>query len=307
MKIAVVGAGGVGGYFGGRLAEHGSQVYFVARGEHLKKMRSDGLKILSPKGDAHITSINATDNVGEIGQVDVVIVAVKGWQLPEVMPHIAKLLSPDTLVLPLLNGIDAPDQLGDAVGNSHVLGGLCGIIAHLDGPGVIRHVSIDPFVTLGELDGAVSDRAVKLSGLLENAGVISTVSENIMLSMWQKFLFIAPISGVTSVARVPIDSVLGVSETKSMLEAATLEVAMVGRAAGLSITDKHVNGISKALAKTAAGGTTSMQRDFQSGRPTELETQTGTIVKLGRKYGVDVPVNEYIYAALLPQQLAATS
>lgn len=176
MKIVVVGAGGVGGYFGGRLAEHGNQVYFVARGEHLQKIRSDGLKILSPQGDAHIESVNATDNVNDIGKADVVIVTVKGWQLQEALPIITELIAQDTIILPLLNGIDAPEQLGDAFGSSHVLGGLCGIIAHLDGPGVIRHVSIDPFITLGELDGSITDRVANLGKVLENTGVKMKVS-----------------------------------------------------------------------------------------------------------------------------------
>ncbi len=305
MKIAVIGAGGVGGYFGGRLAQHGSDVAFIARGQHLQKIRSDGLTLLSPQGDATIKNIVATDHPGEIGPVDVVIVAVKGWQLQEALAQIKPLMTTGTMVLPLLNGINAPDFLADQLGTNQVLGGLCGIIAHIEKPGVIRHVSIDPFIVLGELDNQLSDRAQQLGNKIESAGIKTTASENIMLDIWKKFLFIAPISGVTSLARASIDRVMSTPQTCALLTAATAEVAALGKAVGMSLTEEHVKGVIATLRKTPAGGTTSMQRDIQGGRPSELETQTGAIVSLARSSNVDTPVNDFIYAALLPQEQAA--
>ena len=157
MRIAIFGAGGVGGYFGGRLAQSGTDVVFIARGEHLQTMREHGLKIDSIKGDFVVHSIHATDDPNEIDPVDVILVSVKAWQVPEAAQAMRPMVGPETVVVPLLNGVEAPTQLADVLGTEHVIGGLCGIISFVAGPGHIRHAGADPFINFGELDNNHSE------------------------------------------------------------------------------------------------------------------------------------------------------
>ncbi len=304
MRIVIFGAGGVGGYFGGLLAKRGHSVTLIARGEHLRSIQSGGLHVISPAGNFHIHRINATDNPVSIGYVDAVIVAVKGWQLKEAAEQIRPMLGPESMVLPLLNGVDAPALLAAELGADRVLGGLCGIMSLIDSPGVIRHVDYDPFITLGEPNGKLTARAKELASVLSDADINTTLSDNITRAMWNKFLYIAPTSGVTSVARVPIDVVRDVPETRALLEAAVREVIAVGSAVGQSFVEEDFDRVMEIVDSTPVGGTTSMQRDIQKGNRAEVETQTGTVVRYAQRTGIAVPVNQSIYAALLPQQLS---
>ena len=303
MKVAIVGAGGVGGYFGAVLANHGHEVHLIARGKHLEAIRNKGLFVSSPNGDFHVSALNATDSPSDAGIADAVIVAVKGWQLEEVVPLIASLSGPDTLILPLLNGVEAADTLNNQLKNGVVLHGLCGIIAKIDAPGKISHIAIDPFVKFGTMDNSVE--LGDLKNVFNDSGVDAEIPTDIARAIWMKFLFIAPLSGVTSLTRATMDIVRTLPETREMLFSAITEAMCVGKSMGIKLNQDDVDRTLAMIDNTPVGGTTSMQRDVQAALPSELETQTGAIVRLGGKHLVETPVNTFIYNALLPQEHSA--
>jgi 2-dehydropantoate 2-reductase len=306
MRVAVVGAGGVGGYFGGRLAEAGVPVVFVARGAHLDALRRDGLQVESVAGDFVVRPVVATDDPGIAGTVDVVLLGVKAWQVTEAAAALRPMLGPDSVVVPLQNGVLAADQLAAVVGRERVLGGLCKIVSYVAGPGRIRHAGIAPRIEFGERDGRVSPRVQALKAAFERArGVSVGTPEDIEAAVWEKFLFIAPFSGVGAVTRVPAGPIRSIPETRRMLEAAIREVEGVGRARGVGLRLDAVTRTMSWVDGLPADATASMQRDILDGKPSELEYQSGAVVRLGRESGVPVPVNECLYRSLLPAELAA--
>lgn len=305
MRFAVIGVGGVGGYFGARLVQHGHEVIFVARGDNLRALQSSGLSVQSPEGDCHLDKIIATDTPDDMEPVDVVLVAVKGWQLQDTIPLIKPLLREDTAVVPLLNGVEAAGILSQSLEEHHVLGGLCGIIAHLDGPGRIKHIGIKPFIKIGELNNQISPRLTSLSAALEEAGVVVEIPADITRAQWLKFIFIASLSGVGAVTRSTGGVVRTVEQTREMLKQAISEAVAVGCSVGVALRSSDIENTLKAIDNIPADGTTSMQRDIEAGKPSELESQTGALVRLGFRGKVSTPVNSMIYAALLPQEIRA--
>ncbi len=306
MRIAIVGVGGVGGYFGARLAEGGEDVVFVARGAHLDAMRANGLRIDSPKGDLLLQPVDVRDDTGGVGAVDAVLVAVKAWQLQDAAAAIEPLLGPETMVVPFLNGVEAPHILAQALGAGHVLAGVCGIVAYIDRPGCIKHVGIDPWVRFGEVDNAVSDRVERLREAFERAyGVAADVPADIQVAMWQKFLFIAPTSGVGAVTRANLAAMRETPATRELIEWAMREALAVGRGLGVDLDESNLQQALASLHASPAEGTTSMQRDVAAGRRSELEAQTGAIVRLGAQCGVPTPVNDVLYRSLLPLERRA--
>jgi 2-dehydropantoate 2-reductase len=305
MRIAVFGAGAVGGYFGGRLAQVGEEVVLIARGEHLQALRRSGLQVDSIEGDFEVSPIQATDVLTEVGMVDVVLVGVKAWQVPGAAQAMRPLVGPETIVVPLQNGVEAPDQLAAALGAEHVLGGLCKIISSLVGPGHIRHAGMEPYVAFGELDNHRSKRAERLRRAFERAGVTVEVPPDIHLAMWDKFLFIASFSGVGAVTRVPVGVLRCLPETRQMLERAMGEILAVARARGIALPEDAIARTMALIDGLPPGGTASMQRDIAAGRPSELEAQSGAVVRLGREAGVVTPLHAFIYHSLLPLELQA--
>ena len=306
MRIAVFGTGGVGGYFGGRLAEAGQEVHFIARGEHLAAIQRDGLRVSSIEGDFMISPAQATDSPAEVGPVDLVLLGVKAWQVPEAAQAMQPMVGPDTTVIPLENGVEAADQLAAVIGREHVLGGLCAIVAMIDGPGHIRHAAVPPIIRFGELDNSKSARVETLRKLFAGAkGLTVKVPEDIHVAIWNKFVFISAWSAVGSVTRVPLGLILGTPETRELLQAAVAEVVAVGRAAGVALS---IDSVEKTMAfydSLDGSATASMQRDVMAGRPSELEAQTGAIIRLGDTHGVPTPVARFLYQSLLPQEQKA--
>ena len=305
MRIAVIGSGGVGGYFGARLAEAGEDVVFVARGPHLEAMHSGGLRVESPQGDLHLASVDCTDDTASLGPVDAVLLGVKAWQLTEAVDAIRPLLRADTPIMPLLNGVDAPASLIHALGARHVLGGLCGIVAHIDGPGRIKHVGAEPFVRFGELDNTLTPRVEALREAFDRSGVRVDVPADVMVAIWQKFLFIAPTSAVGAVTRATFGVMREMSETRELVERAMRETLDVGQAEGVALAEGHLDLAMKLLESAPANGTTSMQRDIADGRPSELEAQAGAVVRRSKLLGVPTPLNDVLYRCLLPQERRA--
>lgn len=306
MRIAVVGAGAVGGYFGGRLAEAGLDVVFVARGAQLEALRRDGLRVLSVAGDFELPRVEATDDPAQAGAADAVLLCVKAWQVPEAARALLPLLRQDGFVVPLENGVEAAEQVADAAGAARVVPGLCKILSYVTAPGVIRHAGVAPRIEFAESDGRASARVSALRAAFERAkGVSVAVPEDIQAAVWEKFLFIAPVSGVGALTRVPIGVLRSVPETRALLLAAMWEVQDLGRARGVALRDGLVERLLGFVDSLPADGTASMQRDILEGRRSELESQNGAVVRLARPLGLPVPVNETIYRALLPAELRA--
>jgi len=305
MRIAVYGAGAVGGYFGGRLAQAGEAVTFIARGEHLQALQRQGLKVDSLNGDFTLQPVDATDDPDRVGPVDVVLVAVKAWQVSAAAVEMRPLVGSDTLVVPLLNGVEAPDQLAEVLGVEHVAGGLCRISSILAAPGYIRHVGIEPSVVFGELDNRPSQRCRSLLAAFEHAGVKAEIPPDIRVAMWEKFLFIAAFGGVGAVTRAPAGVLRSVPEVRAVLEMALQEILAVAVAQGVSLPQDSVARTMKFIDGLPAGVQASMQRDIIDGKPSELAAQTGAVVRLGKKMNVQTPANDFLYACLLPQELRA--
>lgn len=305
MRIAIFGTGGVGGYFGGCLAQAGEEVTFIARGEHLRAIQQNGLRVESINGDFTIRPAQATDDPAQVGVVDVVLLAVKAWQVPEAARAMRPMVGPGTFVVPLGNGVEAPDQLSRELGREHVLGGLCHIVSFIAGPGHIRHAAIDPLVTFGELDGPPSERCDRLRQAFERAGVRVRVPSDIHVAIWEKFAFIASISGVGAVTRAPAGVMRALPETRRMLETALAEVVAVARGHGIELPADYIEKTMAFIDQLPEEATASMQRDIIDGRPSELEAQNGAVVRLGAAVGVPTPLHTFIYHSLLPSELRA--
>jgi 2-dehydropantoate 2-reductase len=306
MHIAIFGAGGVGGYFGGRLAQAGEVVVFIARGAHLEAMRSSGLQVDSIKGDFCLQPVRATDDPRQVGQVDVILLAVKAWQVAEAAEAMRPMLAGHTAVVWLGNGVDAAEQLIAALGAEHVLGGLTRISVSIAAPGHLKHVGIEPYIAFGELDGSPSERVDALRGAFERCqGLTVQTPADIQAAMWDKFVFIASISGVGAVTRAPAGVIRSIPETRRLLAAAIEEVVALARARGVPLPGDQATRTLAFIDGMAPGVTASMQRDIMDGRPSELEAQNGAVVRMGHAAGVPTPVHAYIFASLLPQEKKA--
>ena len=303
MRIAIYGSGSVGGYFGGRLAQGGEDVVFIARGIHLEALRTHGLTVDSIKGNFVLPGVEATEDLSKVKPVDCVLVCVKAWQVAEVATVLRSVLGPEAFVVPLENGVEAPQQLAEKLGPQRVLGGLCRIASQLIAPGHVRHVGIEPYVAFGELDGHSSRRTETLRQAFERAGVMAEVPANIQAAMWQKFIFIAAISGVGAVARAPIGRLRSLAGTRQMLSDAMRETFLVAQACGVLLPEDIVAKTMAFVDTLPEATTASMQRDIIEGRPSELEAQSGAIVRLGQSHGVPTPTHSFIYHSLLPQEL----
>ena len=296
----------MGGYFGGRLAELGEDVAFVARGEHLRAIRERGLAVTSPDGDFIVHPAMAADRPEDIGPVDVVLLAVKAWQVPGAARALAPLLKRDTFVVPLQNGVDAPGQLIEALGAERVLGGLCRILAQVVEPGHIKHMGGEPYIAFGELDRRTSERSEGLRTIFSRArGLTVEIPADIHTALWTKFLFIAAASGVGAVTRAPFGVLRSQPETRQMLKRALEEVEALATARGVSLPPDVVQQAIDLIDHLPEDGTTSMHRDIAAGHPSELFTQSGAVVRLGTEMGVPVPLHTFVYTSLLPLDLRA--
>ena len=307
MHIVVFGAGGVGGYFGGRLAQAGETVTFIARGDHLQAMLAYGLKVESIKGDFSILPVMATDDTSKVSAVDAVLVCVKMWQISEAAKAIFPLLGPDTFVVPLENGVEAPSKLAEILGKERTLSGLCRITSRIASPGHIQHTAIEPSIAFGELDNQPSSRTRNLLQIFTKAGISAQIPADINVAVWQKFLFISAVSGIGAVTRVPVGQFRSQPGTRQMLEDALKECYSLAIARGIHLPTDSVARTIAYIDTLAPGTMASMQRDIMEGQPSELEAQNGTIVHMGRMHNIPTPVHSFIYHSLLPQEILARS
>ena len=300
-----MGMGAVGGYFGGRLAAAGEDVVFVARGHQVAAARSCGLRIDSSAGTLRIPTVRATDTSAEVGTAEIVLVAVKAWQLGDAADAIRPMVGERTVILPLQNGVEAAPQLAALFGRKHVVGGLCRILCTEVAPGRINHAAVAPYVAVGELDNSRSTRLDEIVRRLENAGVDAEIPPDIHVAIWEKFLLVAPVSGVCALARVPLGRARAIPETRRLLELAMNEVFRVGRAREINLSQDSTKRTMELVDNLPEATMTSMQRALMEERPSELEAHSGAVVHMGRAVGVATPVNEVIYGSLLPRERLA--
>lgn len=305
MKIAIMGSGGVGGYFGGLLAQAGEDVTFIARGEHLRAIQSNGLRVESVHGGFTIQPAHATDDPAEIGPVDLVLSTTKTYQIEESTEAMRPLVGAETAVLPLQNGVDASERMAAILGPEPVLGGACWVVSAIVAPGEIQQRSQFRRIALGELNGQITPRAEQIAAALDRAGAVVDLSAEINKVRWAKFLFIASISGVGAVTRVPAGEVTKCAEARSLLEESMCEIEALAQAAGVTLDEDAVEKAMEFCDNLAPDATASMQRDIIDGKPSELEAQNGYVMRRGAELGVAVPVNGFIYRALLPQERRA--
>ena len=305
MHIVVFGAGGTGGYFGGRLAQAGENVTFIARGEHLQAMRENGLQVKSIKGDFTIKPVVATHDTHQVKNVDAILVCVKTWQIPAAAKAIMPMLSSSTMVIPLGNGVENPAQLAEILGREHILGGLCQIASRIAAPGVIQHAGIDPYIAFGELDNRASERSKALLQVFQHAGIKAEIPADINVALWNKFLFISAVSGIGAVTRVPIGTFRAMDGTRQLLVEALKECYSVALAQGVRLPAESINNTLAFIDSLPPGTMASMQRDIMAGHPSELEAQNGAIVRMGRQLNVSTPVHALLYNCLLPQERLA--
>lgn len=300
MKIAIFGSGGLGAYYGARFVEAGHEVGFIARGEHLKAMLDKGLKIYSALGDVVIDKPFASDQPADIGPVDLVIVSVKTWQVPEVAKAMRPMINDDTLVVPFLNGVKAPDDLVDGIGAKHVLGGLSKIFSLIEAPGVIRHFNPSAYVEFGELDAGASDsRCADLKAAFIDAGVEASISDDIRRAMWQKLVMVSSWGGLAALTQGNMGDIRAHAETRELVTEAMRESLDVGRARGLTFDADIENQLWSFYDDLPGEATTSLSRDILAGRASELDAWHGDIVRYGEQAGVATPTHRFIYQALL--------
>jgi 2-dehydropantoate 2-reductase len=305
MKVAVIGAGAVGGYFGGKLALAGNDVVFIARGKTLEALRTGPLRVASIDGNFEV-KVRATDDPAEVGAIDAVLVAVKAWQVPEAAAAIQKMAAQNAVVIPFQNGMEAPEQLGAVLGTDRVAGGLCRIVAEAIGPGEIDHYWAEASVAFGELWPLRQRESLEqLRAAFAAANVRCEIPSDIATAMWEKFLFIAPWGSLAALTQSPIGTIRSTPSLRTRLVAGLEEVAQIARAEGKDFGAESVARTLAILDRLPADTTSSMQRDIMAGRPSELEAQTGAVVRFGRKTGVATPTHEAIYAELLPLERRA--
>jgi len=303
MKIAIMGTGGVGGYYGGLLAYSGQQVTFIARGAHLQAIREKGLQVKSVLGDFLVAPAHATDNPAEVGPVDLILFTTKTYHTDEAAQAIKPMVGPDTVVLPLQNGVDAADRIGAVVGIEHLLGGATWLSAAIEAPGVIGQYSQFRRIVLGELDGRMTPRVQQVFNTLNATGATAELSDNIRKVLWTKFAFIASVSALGSLTRVTFGEYRSVRETRAVLTEAITEVAAVARAQGVSLDADVVDKTLAFIDGSAPAIKPSMQRDVEAERMSELESMLGIVVRLGEELSVPSPVMRVAYALLKPGYL----
>ncbi|RMD62101.1 MAG: 2-dehydropantoate 2-reductase [Alphaproteobacteria bacterium] len=300
MKFAVVGVGGVGGYFGARLAADGNDVAFIARGAHRDALRRDGLRVLSAGGDLHIADPFVPDDAGAAGLCDFVLLCVKLWDVAAAIEQIRPLIAHDTAVVPFQNGVVVTDTLSAALGPRHVMGGVAQISAVIERPGVIRHTGTMARLVFGERDGAQTWRQECLLSACIGAGIDAAVSPHIDVDIWEKFVFLAPLAGATAYYRAPVGAILADPERRARLEAMVHETAAVGRAKGIALSADVEARTMAFIAGLPADMKSSMLNDLEGGRRLELQWLNGEVVRLGRDLGVATPENAAVTVALRP-------
>jgi 2-dehydropantoate 2-reductase len=304
MKISIIGTGGVGGYFGGKLAKAGFDVTFLARGEHLKALQYNGLVVKSISGDFKIDHVKTTDKVKDLAQADLIIFGVKAWQLKEMGKELSANINKNTTLLPLQNGVLAIDELKEYFDKRNIIGGLCRIISKIEAPGIINHFGVDPTIVFGEIDNTRSERITQIKNIFDQSGFTSKIADDIQSEIWKKFISIC-VSGLLAITRSTYGEIREIKETRQLMINLLQEIYALSQKIGIHIETDFLEKTISYIDSFPYESTSSLARDVWEGKPSEIEYQNGTVVKLGEKFGVDTPINRYIYNCILPMELRA--
>ena len=300
MRIVMLGAGGVGGYFGAKLARAGEDITFLARGPHLAAIRAHGLRVRSAIEGEWVVKAPAVDDLTGVPPGDVVFLSVKAGDTEAVLERARPVVGPDTAVVSLQNGVQGVEMIDRVLGAGRAVGGAAYVFAAIEEPGVITHRLLGT-IAFGELDGRRTPRAERLLAALGAAGIPAELSSDIRRVMWEKYLLICAQAGMSALARVPAGVLRAHEPTWAMYRALVEEVAAVGRAEGVALGAEAVDGVMKAAASLAPSAYSSLHHDLVSGKPLELEALHGHLVRAGRRHGVPTPMAFAVYAALLPR------
>jgi 2-dehydropantoate 2-reductase len=306
MKFAIIGTGGVGGYFGGKLARSGEDVWFLARGKHLDAMRMNGLLINSFEGNFTVPQGTMTDDPSEIGVVDTVLFCVKSYDTQSAAEQIAPLLSDETIVISLQNGVDNEEKIRCEIPRGIVFGGVAYIYSTISAPGVVTHTVGPTKIVFGDVEkrrGRVAERAQGILDALRNASINATLADDIRLEQWKKFIFIAAVGGMTALTRLTLGEILAVHETRTLLADAMSETEAIARARGINLPSRFTEQVFDILKNYDNNSRSSMYHDLVHDRRIEIEAFSGTIVKYGEELGIPTPVHRAMFAALLPYHL----
>jgi 2-dehydropantoate 2-reductase len=298
MRIAVMAAGAVGGYFGGRMAAAGHDVSFIARGAHLEAIRNNGLKIESPLGNLHLTNIKATPHPSEVGPVDIVLFAVKLWDTEIAGEAARPLVGPDTRLITLQNGVDSVERLAPILGAEPVAGGLAYIATVIAAPGVISHTSQFARMMCGRIDGRADAQLVAFTAAAQQAGIDITLSETMDRDRWEKFIFLVALSGATGAMRMPLGAILADADTRAFFRSLMQEVIAVADAKGVALKPGFLEDRMKFADAAPPGMKASLLHDLERGNRIEIDWLAGKLAALGREVGVPTPANAAVYATL---------
>ncbi len=302
MKILIYGTGGVGGYFGARLEQSGNEVLFIARGVHLEAIKKQGLSIKSPKGNYTVSPIKAQKDVQGIGHIDLIIIAVKTWQLKEVARTIFPVLNDNTLVLPLLNGVASSDILKEIIPEKHIIGGLCKIVSKLTKPGEITHLSYEPTIVFGELNNVKTTRILALQKVFNNANFNTILAQDIQTQIWTKFIFICTISAIGALTRSTVGAMRTATAVRKIMTDTAHEIVAIAKAKNIYLEKNIIEKQFQIIDQQPYDTTSSLQRDMMAGNPSELDSQNGAVIALGKTLGIPTPVNAFIYDSLFLQE-----
>ena len=300
MRIAVIGAGGIGAIYGASLSKAGADVAFVARGAHLRAMQENGLLIKGDRGETQIRPAQATDDIAGIGIVDYVLFCVKLWDVESAGEQLRPIIGPDTAVIPLQNGVDAPERLVAILGPAPVMGGTAFVTGAIVAPGVVHQTGTYQRMTFGELDRRDSERGHRLSNLCKAAGFEGVLSSDVMVPIWQKFLLLVPLAGLNALTRLPLGKWRADPDLLALFETALRETAAVGHAEGVHLPPDSVDKTLATMWSMPDYHMTSMGNDLLRSNRLELPWLAGKVVELGRRHDVPTPVNSFIYTALKP-------
>ena len=293
MRIAIMGSGGLGGYFGARLAQGGADVHFVARGKHLEAMRSSGLRVEGPE-PMHLKEVHVTDQPADIGVVDVVMLCVKLWDTQQAIEQIRPVVGPDTAIVSFQNGVLKDQYLRAAFDERHILGGVGYVATTIEAPGVIRQTGPMQRLIFGEFDGSRSARGEALLKACLAGGIKAEFSDDIRREIWQKFVFLVGLSGTTTTMRVPIGPIRSHPQTRAFLLDVMREVVAVGRAHGVALPQDYAEVRLQLADDVSPEMTSSMHHDLQRGNRLEVRWLAGGVVELGKAKGVPTPLNRAI-------------
>jgi 2-dehydropantoate 2-reductase len=298
MKIAIMGSGGVGGYFGAKLALAGNDVTFIARGAHLDAIRNNGLLVKTDTAELKVAPARATDDPATIGPVDVVLFTTKLYDTADAAEQLKPVIGPDTFVITIQNGISGADLIGAVLGRGRVLDGSTYIVSHLEGPGVIRHMGQYQKIVFGERDGSLTARGKAFEQVCRDAGIDVEFSDKVQTTLWEKFIPLTVMSGMTALTRLPIGPILADPELGAMVDAAVTEAVNVGRAKGVPLHDNIAERVQKTVRLAPYDTKSSMLVDLERGKKMELPWLSATVASLGEALGVPTPTHKLIATVL---------